>query len=1085
MAANSLKLPVPSIKEKMSAVVNVEKFYERLNKIHAHFVKHSESTWNGADCISIIKGAASDESRYLKSTVIHHYLFGYELPDTVLVLSKDGHCSVLAAKKKCDFLEPAVGKAPKEGSITKLTLLIRSKTHEGVETVEELLKVATGGINDGGVKIGVIMKEFKSNDEVKEGGNVSEWEKKLNGESSNIELVDVAGGISVVMAVKDKEELDMLKKSSVLSNKVLKHGFVPRIEEIIDNSMAVTHEKLASEIEEILEDPSKIKLNVPREAVESCFFPIIQSGGDYDFKVSAQPNDENVKFDVITVSLGARYQTYCSNIVRTFLVDAPKQVTKMYDTLLGMHEACLKAMAPGKPLKNVYAAAVKYLTDEGKENLIPSLPKTLGFGIGIDFRDTNLLLNKKNTVNFRPGMVFSLAVSFAGLKVSETTRASLNSKSAIRDLSEYGLMIGDMVAITDSGSDVMTKFGKAITDISYTINDEEDDGDEDEDDDDKEESDDDRKLAKKIAKEEEANPTGGRRSGRLAANSSLAHETEGAAERERKQIELMARKNEERLRELARSLKKKSGDNKMKKAEELESYKDTKNLPDSVLPNQVKVDMANECVILPICGNPVPFHISTIKNVVLPDPDSAAYLRINFYTAGMAVGKDCPENTVKLVQKYAPYATFIREMTFRSLDNHSLTTAFRQISELRKRVKMKELQDQEEANLVKQEALVRTTHDNIPRLADLTMRPVFAGRKTQGNCEAHTNGLRFISTRGEIVDIMYSNIKHAIFQPCENEIMVLIHFHLKNPIMVGKKKQQDIQFFTEVVDASQAVDIGRRSMYDPDEMDDEQRERQLRKRLNEAFKDFCKKVELVMRKNGYSLEFDIPYRDLGFLGNPHKEMVTIQPTLNCLCNLTETPFFVVDLSNVDHVHFERVTFMSKAFDMVLINKDFTKQPWRVDMIPNEDKDSIQEWLTDMEISYTEGPMNLNWKQIMATVEGDDRFYMDTEEDEVTEKEAGWEFLRMFGKDDDVDEESEEESVYSENSKEEKSSEEESVEEDFGDDEDDESDLDADEDLEEQGMDWDDMEREAAADDRKKKRDGEDEPDARPKRKARR
>ena len=73
----------------------------------------------------------------------------------------------------------------------------------------------------------------------------------------------------------------------------------------------------------------------------------------------------------------------------------------------------------------------------------------------------------------------------------------------------------------------------------------------------------------------------------------------------------------------------------------------------------------------------------------------------------------------------------------------------------------------------------------------------------------------------------------------------------------------------------------------------------------------------------------------------HKEMVAIQPTLNCLCNLTETPFFVVDLSNVDHVHFERVTFMSKAFDMVLINKDFSKQPWRIDMIPNEDKDSIQ------------------------------------------------------------------------------------------------------------------------------------------------
>lgn len=171
--------------------------------------------------------------------------------------------------------------------------------------------------------------------------------------------------------------------------------------------------------------------------------------------------------------------------------------------------------------------------------------------------------------------------------------------------------------------------------------------------------------------------------------------------------------------------------------------------------------------------------------------------------------------------------------------------------------------------------------------------------------------------------------------------------------------------------------------------------------------------------------------------------------------------------------------MSKAFDMVLINKDFTKQPWRVDMIPNEVKDSIQEWLTDMEISYTEGPMNLNWKQIMQTVEGDERFYMDTEDDEVTPKEAGWEFLRMNGQDDDADEESEEESVYSEAGDEEEGSDEESDEEDFDDDDDDESDFEGDDDLEEQGMDWDDMEREAAADDRKKKRDGEEVEDARP------
>ena len=51
----------------------------------------------------------------------------------------------------------------------------------------------------------------------------------------------------------------------------------------------------------------------------------------------------------------------------------------------------------------------------------------------------------------------------------------------------------------------------------------------------------------------------------------------------------------------------------------------------------------------------------------------------------------------------------------------------------------------------------------------------------------------------------------------------------------------------------------------------------------------------------------------------------------------------------------------------------------------------------MEITYTEGPMNLNWKQLMNTVKDDDRFYMDTQEDEVTPKDQGWTFLRDFRK----------------------------------------------------------------------------------------
>lgn len=235
-----------------------------------------------------------------------------------------------------------------------------------------------------------------------------------------------------------------------------------------------------------------------------------------------------------------------------------------------------------------------------------------------------------------------------------------------------------MVSITASGTpEVMTKMGKTISDVAYNINDdksEEEDEDDDEEDDDSDAPDapdGDADFARALSKGAE---DGKRSSSRLAVGQASQQEaSEGVVERERKQIALMVRRNEERLRDLARANRNKGENGESDVAQELETYKRTRDYPDNVLPNQVKVDMATQCIILPVCGTPVPFHISTIKNVVMPEGDNATLLRINFYSAGMAVGKDAPPNMVKLVQKYAPYAAFLREMTFRSLDGHNLT----------------------------------------------------------------------------------------------------------------------------------------------------------------------------------------------------------------------------------------------------------------------------------------------------------------------------------------------------------------------------------------------------------------------------
>jgi nucleosome binding factor SPN SPT16 subunit len=381
-----------------------------------------------------------DDNPYLKSSVLHQWIFAYELPDTIIVLTKSGDFYMLATKKKCDFLRIAAETLQQnQSSIQNIHLLVRNKEDGNAENYSRLWKAAgledndnaDGSNNKQQKKIGVIMKERTTN--LSGGGILGPWETKLTEaqEAEELSLVDVSAGISFVMSVKDDTELDLMKKSSVLSNKVMKHGFVKRMEEIIDSEKAITHEELANYVEEVLEDPSKIGLKVPTEDVQSCYFPIIQSGGNYDLKVSAQSTGEKLSHDIITVSFGARYRTYCSNIARTFLVDPPKKVSETYEILLELQDACLNAMKPGTPIKNVYKAAVKFL-QERAPHLVGNLTKNLGFATGIDFREQNFILSGKNSATLKEGMVFCLNLGFQDVELTEDDRNATPDKCPVR-----------------------------------------------------------------------------------------------------------------------------------------------------------------------------------------------------------------------------------------------------------------------------------------------------------------------------------------------------------------------------------------------------------------------------------------------------------------------------------------------------------------------------------------------------------------------------------------------------------------------------------------------------------------------------
>lgn len=201
------------------------------------------------------------------------------------------------------------------------------------------------------------------------------------------------------------------------------------------------------------------------------------------------------------------------------------------------------------------------------------------------------------------------------------------------------------------------------------------------------------------------------------------------------------------------------------------------------------------------------------------------------------------------------------------------------------------------------------------KLPDVFLRPPLDGKRVPGEVEIHQNGLRYLSPfRNEHVDVLFSNIKHLFFQPCDHELIVLIHVHLKTPIMIGKRKTRDVQFYREATEMQfdETGNRRRKNRYgDEEEFEAEQEERRRRAALNREFKAFAEKVSDAGKDEG--VDVDIPFREIGFTGVPNRSNVLIQPTTDTLVQLTEPPFMVITLNEIEIAHLERVQVCFRFF----------------------------------------------------------------------------------------------------------------------------------------------------------------------------
>ncbi|EDQ31025.1 cell division control protein 68 [Enterocytozoon bieneusi H348] len=373
-------------------------------------------------------------------------------------------------------------------------------------------------------------------------------------------------------------------------------------------------------------------------------------------------------------------------------------------------------------------------------------------------------------------------------------------------------------------------------------------------------------------------------------------------------------------------------ENEINPVEQKKESKITPYISDASIPRSkiINWDLENFYVIIPILSYSIPIHISNIKNVAISANNK---LRINL--------KESKE--IKEITSHMLYDTNIKSF---SIITNNAEDALIAINEMKKLYNKPKIE-------IKTQGMLKEKY-NPSILSDLLMKTdqKLISRKITGNLELHDNGFKYLE-----IHFLFNNIKSIFYQFGDFEEISLIHFNFKKPILINDKPTKNLQFHKK--QNNNYHDTTRRESEAISILKQEEEEEEII-RINKELSDFIEKIE-------NETIFRPQLLQKGFIGVYHKESSPISITSNCLVCVSETPFFILYLDEVEIINLERVTYATKTFDCVFIFKDKTKHPFTISAIETTKLPFIKTTFDSLNLVFMETKFNINWNNLMATI----------------------------------------------------------------------------------------------------------------------